>query len=346
MTPTPEAGSGGAQATVVGQAPVEVSIVIPTRNRRPILLETLAGIERAVATLPVEVIVIDDGSTDGSTQAVGELSERSPLLLRAIRQESRGPAAARNRGIDVARGAACLFLGDDVRPRAALVERHVEFHRAHRESGAALLGLVVAAPPLDASEFVRWLHEGGVQFGFARLKAGRPTPPECFWTANVSAKTALIREAGGFDESFRGAACEDAELGLRLAAAGMRLQFDPVAVGEHFHPMDLEDTLARMRTVGRAYRMLHERAPGFPMPRRPGVRHRLKASALTAMHLARVRPAPVRRASWRFLCDEVQREAYWELPGRDGALQVGSTLARLAARDPAARISSSAPDAP
>jgi GT2 family glycosyltransferase len=324
----------------------ELSIVIPTRDRKGALLETLARLEGLAAPLPLEVIVVDDGGGDGSADAAEELSGRSSLSLRVLRQEALGPASARNRGLSIARGNASLFIGDDVWPRPGMIERHVDFHRRHPEPGAALLGRIVPAPPLDGSEFIRWLHEGGVQFGFAGLDPDLPAPPECFWTANVSAKTSLILEAGGFDESFRAAACEDTELGLRLAKSGMQLQFDPRAVAEHFHPTDLTATLERMRTVGEAFQVLSERAPDFPMPTRPGVRHRVKAWSLTAPYLAHLRPTRIRRASWRFLCDEVQREAYWGLRQEPGAPRVGATLARLAARDPATRLIVAQPSSP
>lgn len=319
-----------------GPAP-ELSVVIPTRDREAILLETLATLERQANGLPVEVVVVVDGSSDGSAGAGRALSGRSPLRLRVLDQAALGPASARNRALTAARGTACLFLGDDIRPRAGLIERHLEFHRRHPDPGSALLGLVVPAPPLDQSPFIRWLHERGVQFGFASLSPDDPVRPEHLWTSNASVKTELLRAVGGFDEAFTAAACEDAELGLRLAGAGMTLRFDPAAIGEHYHPTDLAATLLRMRTVGHAFQRLHARVPELPMPRRPGLRHRLKATALTVLNLARPRPSWVRHATWRFLCDEVQREAFWDTAGRGKEPRIGGLLARVAERDPATK---------
>jgi glycosyltransferase involved in cell wall biosynthesis len=260
--------------------------------------------------------------------------------VRVERQAPRGPAAARNRGLAMARGRACLFLGDDVWPGAGLIDRHLEFHRAHEDERWSLLGRVVPAAPLDASPFIRWLHEHGVQFSFAGLRAGE-VPFECFWTANVSAKTELLRRVGGFDEEFRSAACEDAEIGARLARAGMRLCYEPAARAEHYHPTDLARTLSRMRAVGQAFRLLGARAPELPMPRHPGLRHRARALGLTALNIARLRPLGVRQATWRFLCDEAQREAYWNVTPADGRrLLIGDRLARIAIADAAAAGSS------
>jgi glycosyltransferase involved in cell wall biosynthesis len=319
------------------EAQVELSVVIPTRDRREVLERTLSLLARQAEGEPIEVIVVDDGSDDGIGAALAELAVRLPMHLRAIDRPPRGPAAARNQGIGAARGGACLFLGDDVRPREGLLARHLGFHRDRPEREAALLGLVVPEHPLDDSPFIRWLHTDGVQFGYGRLDPARPVPPECFWTANVSAKTELLRSVGGFDESFTAPACEDAELGLRLARAGMRLHYGPDAVGEHFHPTDLEHTLGRMGSVGRSFRLLRERAPELPMPRPPSSRHRVEAAGLTALNLLPGMSRRLRPVTWRFLCDEAQREAMWWEHGEPGSgPRIGSLLARRAVRDPAA----------
>lgn len=319
---------------------VELSVVVPTRDRRDILVETLHRLDADAAGLPAEAIVVADGAADGSVEAVRALATGSALELRVLQHPPRGPAAARNRGIEAARGGACLFLGDDVRPRPGLTERHLRFHRERPEREAALLGRIVPAPPLDRSPFVRWLHTGGVQFGYAALSPGRPVPPEDFWTANVSAKTELLRAAGGFDERFEGAACEDAELGARLARAGMTLSYDPEAVGEHDHPTDLAGTLERMAGVGRACRLLAELAPELAAPRAPGPRHRLRAAVLGALYALPRTSQRTREAAWRFLCDQAQREAMWGEPPEGAPLpRIGARLARRALHDPLAGAS-------
>ena len=321
----------------------ELSVIIPTRDRREVLMETLRRLRAHAGSAPIEVIVVDDGSKDESPAAAESL-QPAPWPLAVLRQEGSGPAAARNRGIAAASAPACLFIGDDSLPTEDLIDRHLEFHRAHPEPTEALLGLVVPAPPLDASTLQWWLHEDGAQFGYAALVPGQTVPPSCFWTSNVSVKRALLRQAGGFDEGFPGAACEDAELGFRLARAGMTLHYDARALAEHFHPTDFSRVLRRMQAIGIAYRRLHELAPEAVQPSRPGAKHRVKAAALTLTMLPGS-PRPAREAVWRFLCDETLREAYWgDGVATGGPPRIGRALARIALADPAATPAT--PEAP
>lgn len=317
---------------------IELSVIIPTRNRVEVLMETLERLMGQQTEVAFEVVVVDDGSTDATVARTRSLAERSAAAVRVIEQRSQGPATARNRGIAAARGSACLFLGDDTWPRSDLVERHGLLHRRRPEAHAALLGHVEWAPESRPSPFMQWLNNG-VQFDFGQITDPEDVPGSCFYTANVSAKTSFLLASGGFDEAFADAAFEDIELGLRLERAGMRLAYDPDAVVEHFHPYDLPGSLRRMRTLGRSVVILHQSFPDWPLPRRSGLRHHAKAALLTPLNmLPRVRPAILRRATWHFLCHQAFREGCWGVePRADRLLRTGPALARLAARDPATR---------
>ena len=320
---------------------IELSVIVPTRDRLDTLRETLERLARQQTELPFEVIVVDDGSTDATVATVRSFAERAPVPVSVIEQAPRGPAAARNRGIAAARGTACLFIGDDTWPRSDLIERHGRLHRRRPQPEAALLGHVEWAPESRPSAFMEWLNSG-VQFEFDQITDPENAGGLCFYTANVSAKRSFLTANGCFDESFPDAAFEDIELGLRLERAGMRLAYDRGAVVEHFHPYDLPSSLRRMRTLGRAAVILHERIPDWPLPRRSGARHRVKAVVLTALNVVpRARPLRVRHATWHFLCHQAFREGCWGVaPRGDRAVRVGPALAWLAARDPATRTSS------
>jgi glycosyltransferase involved in cell wall biosynthesis len=286
------------------------------------------------------VIVVDDGSKDATVATAQSVAADSPVPVTVIAAAAAGPAAARNRGIEAARGTTCLFMGDDTWPRPDLVDRHVRGHRQRPEAHVALLGLVIWAPASRPTAFMDWLNTG-IQFDFGQITDPEHVRGSCFYTANVSAKTAFLTVNGGFDETFVDAAFEDIELGLRLERAGMRLVYDAAAVVEHFHPIDLTGSLARMRRLGSAAGRLNDRAPDWPLPRRSGARHRLKAAILTPLNmLPGVLPLPVRHATWHFLCHQAFREGCWGVQPRGASpLRTGHVLARLAARDPSTRVS-------
>jgi Glycosyltransferase like family 2 len=320
---------GGVRAD---DAPVALTVVIPTAGRRAILLETLRRLATG-APAGVEVVVAVDGDRDATAEAVRGFAAGSSLPVEVLVDAHRGIAAARNRALAHARGRSVLFLGDDTWPRPDLLARHLAFHATRPDAAEALLGRVVWAASLAREPFMAWLEESGLQNGYPA--AAGPTSGGFFYTGNVSVKRELVVAAGGFDENFPFAA-EDIELGLRLEAAGMRLTYDPEAVAEHFHPTDLAGSMRRMDVVGRATARLVAVAPSWPAPRRPGLRHRVKAAALTAPYLARVRPLAIRRTAWLFLCHERYRESFWAPDAPAPRLRVGERLARLAARDPLA----------
>lgn len=318
---------------------IDITIIIPTRDRRRILLEALRRLDAQVTDpATFEVMVVDDGSTDGSAGAVR--AERWGFAVTVLEQESSGTSVARNRAMELARGRACLFLNDDSWPAPDLVARHVGFHRAAPEPHAALLGRVVTAPDPPPSPFMVWFDR--LHFGFSGMDPADAGGGR-FYTANVSAKTSLLRAAGGFDEDFREAA-EDIDLGLRLEANGMRLAYDADARVEHHHPVDLERALRRFVGIGRASAQLDGVHPGRPVPRPPDARHRVKAAALTVLALAGVRTRAVRHETWRFLCHEAHREGFWDAAPAAGepVPRVGRRLAALAARDPATALPESA----
>ncbi len=315
---------------------IELSVIIPTRDRVDVLTETLERLILQETVLPFEVIVVDDGSTDATVATVRSRAAHSPVPVSVLEQRPRGPAAARNVGIAAARGTVCLFIGDDTWPRADLVERHGRLHRRRPEARAALLGHVQWAPESRPSPFMDWLNSG-VQFDFAQIADPEDVRGSCFYTANVSAKRSFLLAGGGFDEGFAHAAFEDIELGLRLERAGMRLSYDPAAVVEHFHPYDLPASLRRMRTLGRSAMLLRDRVPDWPLPRPSDARHRGKAMLLSALNvIPRLRPSWLRHATWHFLCHQAFREGCWGVePRGDRPLRTGPALARRAARDPA-----------
>jgi GT2 family glycosyltransferase len=339
-----ESGHGRADDTSDSPGPIELTVVIPTRDRRDVLGETLARLARQSGGVSFEAIVVDDGSADGTPALVRQRAAQVPFALSLIENPTLGPAAARNRAIAAARAAVCLFINDDTLPRSDLLARHRDFHRRRPEAEAALLGRIDLAPDPPPTPFMRWLAL--LHFDYEGIEDPGNAGGGRLFTGNASVKTALLRRVGGFDESFKLAAYEDTDLGVRLEGHGMRLAYDARAVVDHRHPMDLPMAIDRMRGIGRSQAVFARRHADPRVPRRPGTRHRIKAGLLTGLAPISARSPRLQREIWRFLCHEAAREGYWGTidetesgrPASNGALRIGETLARLASRDADARL--------
>jgi glycosyltransferase involved in cell wall biosynthesis len=218
-----------------------LSVIIPTFNREKVLAKALDGyLAQRSPGLIHELLVVDDGSIDGTESVVLDFGRRSPFPIRYLRQPNRGPAAARNLGIREARSALVLFTDSDIVPEHNLVEQHIEWHQKYPQMTAAVLGYVTWPPEINASPFMRWYGEVEM-FGFERLRTQQTASFHFFYTCNLSLKTEFLRAYGQFDEEFRSAAYEDAELGYRLSKRGLQLFYNSTAVGYHHQFFSFQD---------------------------------------------------------------------------------------------------------
>jgi GT2 family glycosyltransferase len=214
-------------AETVGAPPI--SVVVPTRDRPDQLERCLAALERQTASDSIEVIVVDDGSTN--RVAVEEVVKHRPQV-RLVRQGSRGPAAARNSGVHAARGTYVCFTDDDCEPKAQWVERLAGSLSA---GAAAAAGVTLSDSPgnplAEASEVIT-AALSSVQNGDERLS---------FAPSNNLACRAEVLAAIPFDETFPAAAGEDRDWCARLRAAGYVLVREPEAVIIHRQQLHLDN---------------------------------------------------------------------------------------------------------
>ncbi len=224
-----------------------LSVVIPTRNRSAILPLTLQALEAQTGLDgPFEVIVADDGSTDGTPELL-EGDHRFRFELRSIRLSPGGPGRARNRAIALAQAARILLLGDDTPPRADALARHVEA-AAGREIGVQ--GPIEWEPGAPITPVMRFLAPEGPQFYFKGLRHGEPIPYTAHYASNSSAPTRWFLE-DPFDEEFSAAAFEDTELAYRWTRKGRKTIYCESAVCAHRHHYEgIETFLARQRAAG------------------------------------------------------------------------------------------------
>jgi GT2 family glycosyltransferase len=236
---------------------VDLSVVIPTRDRAYRVAATLQALQaQQLHGVEAEVIVVDNADRTLELQTIN-----GPLQVRLLREREEGAAVARNLGLRSARGEVVLFLGDDTPPAAAdLLYRHVDLHRSRPEPSYAVLGRIDWDPAIEADDFRRWLTRAGFQSAFERLEPGPVVPARHFISSHASVKRSLLERVGGFDEAFP-IYFEDVELGIRLAKAGVLLDYHPELLVHHDHPYTPEEYVARMEAVGRAAHRLRERWP-------------------------------------------------------------------------------------
>lgn len=220
----------------------EISVVISTYNRREILCKCLNALNRqSVEPYRYEIILVNDGSTDDTEQSINEIRGLLKFSFRYIRQNNKGPAAARNVGINNAKGEIILFLGDDIIAERDLLAQHLKSHNQYLENHIAILGYATWVKDLKITPFMYWLEHGGAQWRFNEFEHGSRIEWKYFYTCNLSLKKAFLLENGLFDEDFPYAAYEDSELGYRLTQKGMIIMYNRNAIGYHDHKSSLKD---------------------------------------------------------------------------------------------------------
>jgi len=179
---------------------IQVSVVIPSFNTREVLLRALASFQQTVDGFPSEVIVVDNGSGDGSADAVAEKFPGVKLIRNA---GNRGFARAVNQGLRAARGSYYLLLNSDTEMAGPFLGTLVRYLEAHPD-------VAVAAP--------RLLNSDGSDQGTARTFPtwsaylfGRRSPLTRLWPQNPFSSRYLVgrhrQDPGSFDVDIVSAAC-------------------------------------------------------------------------------------------------------------------------------------------
>jgi GT2 family glycosyltransferase len=246
-----------------------LSVVIPTKNRPDALARTLDALSaQETGDGEMEAVVVDNGSRREAIERLqGRAGAGEPVPISVLEHPDGGPAAARNAGVAAARGEVVLFLGDDTEPeRAGLLRDHLALHAARPEESYAILGRITWSPRSPVSPFMHWLENGGPQFHYWALDAGPVDAASYFYSSHVSVKRSMLERVGGFDARFPDAAVEDTELGVRLADAGLELDYHPELLVLHDHPTTPAQSLRRSVAVGRSAALYNRLRPDRPHP--------------------------------------------------------------------------------
>lgn len=208
------------------------SVVVPTRNRPGELAGLLEALSAQIyPQMRFEVVLVDDGSDSPLDEVIEPFRDRLRITL--LRQHNAGPANARHRGIDVARGAYLAFTDDDCRPARDWLARLEE--RCLERPGAAVGGKMINAlrdnPFSEASQLV-------TTYLTDHLNAD-PDRATYFPTSNLVFPARQYRAAVSLDPHWSISGGEDRDLCYRWIASGHPMVYCPEAVVFHYHRLVL-----------------------------------------------------------------------------------------------------------
>jgi len=234
-----------------------ISVVIPTRNRRLLLRSCLESLARqTISSDEFEVIVVVDGSTDGTEEMLSELITRFSLTV--VTQDHAGSSASRNAGAARARGHVLIFIDDDVVASPRLVAAHLSTHRA-TQGRIAGVGAIERRLLPGADRFAR-LRAEAARGHNERLARRRLTYLDCYG-GNFSVSNSTFAELGGFAVDLP--VENDFELAYRLDAAGTEFVFVPNAVVTEERHDDWREIIRDLQLRGRIAVDLAERHPAM-----------------------------------------------------------------------------------
>jgi peptidoglycan/xylan/chitin deacetylase (PgdA/CDA1 family)/GT2 family glycosyltransferase len=292
----------------------ELSVIVATHNRRELLVRCIDSLVAQDADPgSFEVIVADDGSSDGTAEAIERLE--TPFRLRYLRLEKGGQAAAQNAAIAEAGGRVALILDDDVVAAPQLVSEHLAVHAGDRP--VLGVGQLAQRPPRQRDYFAE---------NFARTwnrhyeeLPGREIDWTACFGANLSAPLEVLREVGGFATDLP--LGEDMELAYRLERAGCAPRFLAQARAVHDDQKGWRRLLEDSRRQGAGQVVLAERHPemnpklfgwfGATSRREVAVRRLLLALRVPPrllVPLGRLLPGGGRKEIWFHF---VSRLAFW-----------------------------------
>lgn len=259
---------------------MKCSVVIPTYNRSDILRLTLESLARQdLDHDEYEVLVVDDGSSDDTSDVVRKYMDQ--MNLRYFFQEDEGyrAAGARNVGIANAKADITVFTDSGVMPHSGWLRAHLASHEA-TDGPAAVIGYVYGyslnnenakeviseADLNDVDATIESWRKNGL-YGDIREEfferegddcSTAPAPWLMYWTFNSSVRTEQLRRVGGFDDAFRAWGGEDVDLGYRLHRDGAKMFLDREAMCLHWpHPRDWDelhtDAVANYQYIANKY---------------------------------------------------------------------------------------------
>lgn len=250
------------------------SIVVPTYQRRDVVCASVRQLCALEYPGEIELVVIIDGSTDGTEAALKEIAV--PFPTRIIWQENTGLSGARNRGAREAANEIILFLDDDMVCRSDIVTQHA---RSIMDGADAVLGHI----PLDPDSLPGFLSRGVGDWAEKRAKrlaGGTPLTLFDLVGGQMAVRRSVFEQIGGFDRNFTAGGSygdEDLDLGTRLASK-FDVRFNAEAISYQRYVVTPSEHMTQWYQAGKADVVFARKHPD-------------RASELFDLHGARTRKA-------------------------------------------------------
>jgi len=233
-----------------------LTVIIPTYNRSDILKKCIDALTRqSFPEDQYEIIVVDDGSGDDTRTVVDFANKHCAAAIRYLWQPNTGANAARNQAIRHASGQLLLFVNDDTIATSTMLSAHVKTHQNHIDENTAVLGRVTLSPEVPCSMF----SKDHLDAGYALWQGKEELDWRAFYTCNISVKKTYLEKFGVFDESLR--YFEDLELSERLSCHGLKVIYNPLALGYHFHWLQEKEYMAIAKREGTALAKWYRKSP-------------------------------------------------------------------------------------
>lgn len=238
---------------------MEVSIIIPTYNGVNKLPTLLAALDNQNCRCGFEVVVVIDGSEDGTIELLQTHVGKHNFLFRYVFQHNQGRSEAKNCGVRYAIGSALIFFDDDLEPAADSVQRHVDFHSAHFDS--LLCGNALELERSDKTDLQNYKA-----YLTAKWVESYPNKPVelrkenlFFTSANCSMKRQTFDSLGGFSSELKDA--EDFDFAARAFEKGFKVYFDKANVAIHHDPITCKSYIRRQLQYRDAHAVLSRKYP-------------------------------------------------------------------------------------
>jgi glycosyltransferase involved in cell wall biosynthesis len=227
----------------------KISVIIPTFNSAKELTKCLESLKtQTISNEKYEVIVVDDGSNDGTKDAV------ATYPVKYIYQQNRGPAAARNHGVSEAQGEIILFTDADCEPQPNWIEEMIR-----PMDNPQVIG-VKGTYKTRQKELMARIVQIEYEHKYERMKKFKYI--DFIDTYSAAYRKDIFLKYRGFDERYPKASVEDQEFSFRLSHDGHKMVFNPEAVVYHKHSANLLGYLKKKYKIAFWKVFLLKRHPG------------------------------------------------------------------------------------